>query len=289
MTLRDLEIFCAVCDANNMTVAAEQLHISQSSASQVIANIENEYGVRLFERFSKKLYITESGRLLQDYARHVLFSFHEMSDRLRGSGVINVMHVGASVTVGACLLPAITQNFSRIQPDVKIEAVIDNTSVIEEQILKNDLDLGLVEGSVHSPHIMTTPFMDDELVLACGRSHPLYEKKVIGKEELSGLPFIVREQGSGTLELFVSVMNANGISWAPTWTCNNAEGIKNAVIAGIGVTVISRMLLEQEIQSGELHIVKVDGIEFKRKFHIVYHQNKYLSDPIRQFIDSCLL
>lgn len=288
MTLRDLEIFCAICDADSMTAAAEQLHISQSSVSQAIANIEREYDVRLFERFSKKLYITGTGRLLRDYAQHILFSFQEMTDRLRGSGVLHTLHVGASITVGACLLAAIARDFAAVQPDVKIEAVVDNTSVIEEQILKNELDLGLVEGTVHSPYIVSTPFRDDELVLACGRFHPFYGKKFIGKEELSGLPFIVREKGSGTRELFVSVMNANGIPWAPIWVCNNAEGIKNAVIAGIGVTVISRMLLEKEVQSGDLHIVKIDGMEFKRKFHIIHHRNKYLSEPIRQFIESCL-
>lgn len=289
MTLRDLEIFCAVCDTGSMTAAAGRLHISQSSISQVIANIETEFGVRLFERFPKRLYITEAGRLLQDYARHVLVSFYEMTDRLRGSGVPHTLRVGASVTVGTCLLAAIVQNFASIRPDVRVEAVVDNTSAVEEQLLKNGLDLGLVEGTVRSPYLVSAPFMDDELVLACGRSHPLYGKKVIGRKELSGLPFIVREEGSGTRELFVSVMNANGIPWAPVWVCNNAEGIKNAVIAGIGVTVISRMLLEKEIQSGDLRTVLIDGIEFKRKFNIIYHRNKYLSDPIRQFIDSCLL
>lgn len=285
MTLRDLEIFCTVCDTNHMTAAAERLHISQSSISQVIADIENEYGIRLFERFSKKLYITESGHLLNDYARHVLFSFHEMNDRMRGAGVIKSIHVGASVTVGASLLPKITKDYSKIQPDVKIQAVVDNTSVIEEQILKNDLDLALVEGNVCNSHIVSMPFTDDELILVCGRSDPLYQKKIISKEEFSNLPFIIREPGSGTRELFSGVMNANGISWEPVWVCNNAEGIKNAVIAGIGVTVISRRLLEKELQSGELHAVKIEGIEFKRKFKIIYHRNKYLSDPILQLIE----
>lgn len=289
MTLRDLEVFSAVCDTNSITAAAEQLHISQPSASQVIADIEKEYGVRLFERFSKKLYITETGRLLQDYARHILFSFHDMEDRLRGSGIMHTIHVGASVTIGTCLLSIITQNFNRIQPDIRIEAVVDNTSIIENQILKNDLDLGLVEGNVHHPKIVTTPFMDDELVLVCGKSHPFYGRKVIGKKELANLDFIIREEGSGTRELFVSVMNANGISWAANWVCNNAEGIKNAVAAGIGVTVISRMLVGKETAAGELYILKIDGIEFKRKFNIIYHCNKYLTDPIRQLIDSCIL
>lgn len=146
MTLRDLEIFCAVCDENNMTAAAEKLYISQSSISQVIANIENEFGVKLFERYSKRLYITESGRILQDYARHVLFSFNEMQDKLRGYGAIKVIHVGASVTIGTNLLPEITKVFSEFQPNVKIAAFVGNSSVVEEKILKNDLDFALVEG-----------------------------------------------------------------------------------------------------------------------------------------------
>ncbi len=289
MTLRDLEIFSAVCDTNNITAAAERLRISQPSVSQVIANIEQDFGVRLFERFSKKLYITESGRLLQDYARHILFSFYEMEERLRGSGVTHRIRIGASVTVGACLLSAITKNFAGLQPEIQIKAVVDNTSVIENQICANDLDLGLVEGNIHHPNIVATPFMDDQLVLVCGKSHPLYSKPIIGKKGLSNLAFIVREEGSGTRELFVSVMNSHGIPWEVTWVCNNAEGIKNAVIAGIGVTVISQMLVSKEIADGDLHLIKIDGMEFKRKFHIIYHCNKYLTDPIRQLIDSCLL
>jgi Transcriptional regulator len=289
MTLRDLEVFIAVCETNNITAAAERLHIAQPSASQVIAGIEKEYGVRLFERFGKRLYITEAGRLLQDYARHILFSFYEMEDRLQGSGIIHTTHIGASVTVGTCLLSTITQNFRKVQPEIRIEALVDNTRIIENQILNNQLDLGLVEGNVHHPQIMATPFMDDELVLACGKTHPLYGKKMIGKKELSSLDFIVREEGSGTRELFVGVMNANGIPWTAAWVCNNAEGIKNAVIAGIGVTVISRMLLDKESTAGDIHILAIDGIEFKRKFNIIYHHNKYLTEPIRQFIDNCLL
>lgn len=288
MTLRDLEIFCAVCDTNNMTAAAERLHISQSSVSQVITNIEKEYGICLFERFSKNLYITETGRLLQDYARHLISSFDEMTDRLHGFGVVHTIRVGASVTIGACLLTKIVQNFSKINPDVRIEAVVDNTSTIEEQILKNDLDVGLVEGNIHNSNLRSIPFMNDELVLVCGRSHPLYRKSIITQKELGGLPFIIREKGSGTRELFSSVMNASGVPWHPIWVCNNAESIKNAVIAGIGVTVISKMLLENEIKSADLHIVKIEDLTFKRDFHLVYHQNKYLSEPLRQLIDSCL-
>lgn len=284
MTLRDLEIFCEVCDTGNMTAAAEKLRISQSSISQVITGIEKEYGILLFERFSKKLYITEFGHILRDYAAHILFSFNEMQDRLRGFGIIKAICVGASVTVGTHILPEITKRFSEVRPDVKIKAVVANTHIIEEQILENKLDFALVEGNVFSPHIVSIPFLDDELVLVCGRASPLYCKKSIRKEELSELPYIIREEGSGTRELFSSVMNANGIPWEPIWICNNAEGIKNAVIAGIGVTVISRMLLEKELRSGELHIVNIENVEFKRKFKIIYYSNKYLSEPIRQFI-----
>lgn len=285
MTLRDLEIFCAVCDANNMTTAAEKLYISQSSISQVISNIEKEFGVKLFERYSKKLYITESGRILQDYAKHVLLSFNEMQDKLRGYGIIKVIHVGASVTIGTQLLPEITKIFSEIQPDVKIQAFVGNTSIVEEKILKNDLDLALIEGNVYSPHIISKPFLDDELVLVCGRANPLYNKNSIGKKELSNLPYIVRESGSGTRELFDRVMNANEITWEPIWVCNNTEGIKNAVIAGIGVTVISRLLIKKELQNGDLHAINIENIDFKRKFKMIYHRNKYISEPIRKLME----
>ncbi len=288
ITLRDLTVFIAVCDCGSITAAAAKLRIAQPSVSQVIADIEAEYQVKLFERLSKKLYLTDEGWKLLNYARHITELFLEMERDLHGSGGSRVLRVGASVTIGTCLLSGLTLQYLAANPEIRLEAVVDNTRIIEELILGNRIDFGLVEGSVHHREIVSRPFMDDELVLVCGKSHPLYGRPAIARAELAGLQFIVREEGSGTRELFASVMAANAIPWRPAWVCNNAEGIKNSVSAGIGVSVISRLLVAGEVQSGALGIVRIDGLDFKRQFNLIYHKNKFLAEPIKRFFDICL-
>ena len=105
--------------------------------------------------------------------------------------------------------------------------------------------------------------------------------------DLNGKDFIVREKGSGTRELFETLMAVNEITWNPIWICNNTEAIKNAVASGMGISVISRMTVQKEVDSGQLFVVEIDGIHFERKFNIVYHKNKFISDVMESFINTC--
>jgi DNA-binding transcriptional LysR family regulator len=130
--------------------------------------------------------------------------------------------------------------------------------------------------------------MDDELVLVCGSNHYLYNSSAILLNELTGIDFVVREQGSGTRELFDSLMAANDINWTIKWECNGSDALKNAAINGVGVAVISKLLVEKEVAAQELSIINVDGLDLKRKFSIVYHKNKYITDSMRALMDVCL-
>lgn len=287
MTLRHLKIFIAVVDLGSMTAASEALFIAQPTVSQAIAEIENYYKVKLFDRISRRLYITETGKQVLSYARHITALFEEMEQLLKNPDKSGILKIGASVTVGACLLPQLVNEFARVYPSLRIEAIINNTKDVENLIAKNAIDFGVVEGFIHSPDFISQAFMDDEVVLVAGRNHPYYYLPKISVLKLERCDFIVRERGSGTRELFESVMTAKDINWHLKWECNNPDGIKNAVLNGIGVSFISRRLVTEEVQSGKLAIIEVDGLALKRKFCVVYHKNKYLTNSMKDFFKLC--
>ena len=170
MTIRHLRVFIAVVDAGSMTAAAKKLFIAQPSVSQTISELESYYKIRLFERLSKKLYITEEGKRFLSYARHIVSSFDEMEHKMRQAAGNSVLKIGASITVGTCVLSKLYELFLARYPKVDIESVVDNTTVIEEMVLKSQLDFGLVEGPIHSKDIISKPFMDDELISNMGQT-----------------------------------------------------------------------------------------------------------------------
>ena len=188
------------------------------------------------------------------------------------------------MTIGAELLPRLAAKFQEEHREMKVHAVVRNTADIESFILRNDIDFALVEGIVHSQSILAEPFMDDELALVCGRSHPLYLSGSVALEELLKHDFLVREQGSGTRELFESAMVSKNTAWSISWECSGSDGIKSAAAGGLGHrSDLEVHLVKKEIESGSLSIVWVPGLDLKRKFSIAYHKNKYITDTMKEF------
>jgi DNA-binding transcriptional LysR family regulator len=288
MTIRHLKIFIAVCDYGKMSFAAEKLFMTQPSVSQAIAEIEQHYGVKVFERLSKKLYITEAGENLLKYARHIVSSFEEMEESLLNTSNNISLKIGATITVGTCVMNDILNDFKIKKPNINTQVYVENTNVIEEMILKSTLDLGIVEGIIKSRDIITIPIVPDELILVCSPSHEFSSLESITAEKLINQDFILREEGSGTRELFEKKIENMGITINKKWVCNNSEAIKNAVISNQGLTVISQMLVSKEIDEKKLHKIKINDLKFTRNFYLAYHKNKYLSDNFKSFISVCM-
>jgi DNA-binding transcriptional LysR family regulator len=283
MTIRNLEIFIKVADLGNMTAAARSLYIAQPTVSQVISELESHYGIKLFDRLAKRLYITESGKQLLSYARHIIALDEEMELAMKDPEKSGVLKVGSSLTIGAELMPKLASGFQEKHRELRIHAVVRNTADIEDLILRNDIDFALVEGIVHSKSIIAEPFMDDELALVCGKSHALYGIRNVTLEELLRHDFVVREQGSGTRELFESAMISKNAAWNISWECSGSDSIKSAAVGGLGIGVISSRLVEREIAVGQLAVLNVPCLDLKRKFSIAYHKNKYITDTMKEF------
>lgn len=287
MTIRHLQIFVAVVDCGKMRAAAERLHISQPSVSQAVRELESYYNIKLFERLSQRIYITETGKKLLPYARHIIDSFETMEGFINDTSAGNVIRVGGSVSVGTRLLPPMIKSLENEVPDVDVCVIVDNTAAIEGKIQRSELDIAVVEGIVRSDELVKKDIYDDELVLVVGPEHELFNHPGIKLKELTKHALISRESGSVERNQFEQFLLEHDIKMKNKWSCSNTETIKKAVLNGEGIAILSRMVIEKEIAAGEVRVLNVENTRMKRKIKLIYHKNKYISQSMKQFIDIC--
>ena len=285
MNFRHMHIFLTVCKVGNMTRAAKELYMAQPSVSQAITELEKYYEVRLFERLNHKLYLTTAGERLQSYAHHILNLSEQARKELADLNQGGFMRIGASLTVGAYLLPDLVSSYRQKFPEVDIFTQVDNTALIEKKILEDQLDFGIVEGPVTSPHIVEENFCDDYLVFIASPKHILANKPVIDVQELKDQLFIIREAGSGTQAIFEHAMQVSDVSWKAVGIYNNIEAIKQAIIANLGLAIVSKISVTEEVAQGKLTMLNVQGMTLKRKFNIIYHRQKFFTQVMKAFWD----
>jgi DNA-binding transcriptional LysR family regulator len=287
MTIRHLHVFVMVAELQNMSAAAEKLYISQPTVSQIISELEKHYGVRLFERYPKRLQLTPAGERLLSYARRVLSEFDHLERRMADSAQRDSLRIGATITVGSCMMSELATLLKSRDHGLDLSVCVENTQKIEQKLLQNQLDAAVVEGTIKSTDLITKPIIRDVLVLVCGNDHPFASRQSVLPEELAGQPFILREPGSGTRELFEHFMQVQQIPITVKWESSSLDSIRQAVIANHGLSVLSSRLIQKQLEAGMLRIVPVEHCVWQRDFYLVYHKNKYLSDPMKTFF-SCV-
>ena len=287
MTNRELEIFLTVVECGKMTETARKLYITQSSVSQAIANIEKEYDVKLFERLSNSLRLTEVGKQLATHAKNYFAVKNDMDSFLDNASKFRKIRVGATMTVGTCVISPILKRLREKFEDIEITVEIANTHILEDLLLKNEIDIALIEGKVSNQELVSTDVIEDRLVLICSNDHRFANRESVAAQELEGESFIMREQGSGTRKQFEEEMRKKNIPINVRWNCYNSEAIKNAVCDGHGVSVISKRLVEEEVEQRRLCSAEIRDIELRRHFSVVHHRKKYLSEELLEFIAQC--
>ncbi|MGL5507954.1 MAG: LysR family transcriptional regulator [Paraclostridium sp.] len=285
MSIRHLKIFIMVVECGTMSTAAEKLFITQPSVSQAIKEIEEYYGVKLFERLSRRLFITESGELLLNYARSIVKYFDDMEKDLKNVGQDRYLRIGATITVGNCMLDDIINNIEKGNKSISTKVTINNTEVIEKMLLTSELDIGIVEGVINNTDLVKKTIYEDKLVVVVGKGHKFYGKEKISITQLSGEDIISREEGSGSKKIFDNILKQNNIEANNKWTSTDTEIIKNAVISGKGLAVLSSMIIDKEIKKGILHKISLKEIEMFREIYVVYHKNKFMSDKLKCFLE----
>lgn len=286
MTIRYLRIFIAVVDYQTMNAASKALHIAQPSISQAIAEMEDYYGLKLFDRLSKRLYLTDNGRRLLPYARYIVSSFDTMELELKHAAAKPLVRLGATVVFSTCFLPEIVKRLEGGFMQIELNIRVTNTKTVEQMILDSELDIGIVEGVISDPNILCTHLLTDQLCLICSRKHKFYGQSIT-IEDLQGESVISRESYSYLTNYLRQLTKQHGVTYREIWRCSGNEAILSAVRSGHGVTIASSILVADELNSGEFYAIPIKDVTLLREFSIVYHKNKFLYPALHQTIDAC--
>lgn len=286
MTLRHMRIFVCAFQHSSITKAAEELHLAQPSVSLAVKELEEYYGIRLFERMGRRIYPTEVGKEFYGYALHIVSLFDSMEQRIKNWDTLGVLRVGTSITIGTHILPQLVKQYQQQYPDIRIEVMISNSSDIEEHVLNNTVDLGLIENKPEHTAIHALPFMRDELCAIVPCHSPLASQSSVTLSQLAEFPFLMREKGSAGREILDLCFSMRQLSVHPLWESTSTQAIVKGVEEGIGVAVLPYLLVERDIKD---KVVKMLPFEqpLVRDLHIIYHQSKYLTTSMNRFIDQC--
>ncbi|WP_020676707.1 LysR substrate-binding domain-containing protein [Geopsychrobacter electrodiphilus] len=286
LTLRKLEIFEKIAATSSVTRAGEELLLTQSAVSMALSQIEQLSPTPLFERSGKKLLLNDSGRLLLKDARDILQAVRRLEQQLQGESgeLVGELLVGGSTTIGNYLLPALLGSFARQFPKTRVELRVGNTLQVAEWLESGELDIAFVEGPCHSRRLVANHWRDDELVVVAGPHHSWAVEKHATLEMLAAAPWIIREQGSGTREIFEDAMEKAGVKYTIALEFGHTEAIKNGVAAGLGVSCLSRAAVHRELEHGELVEVE-SSLLLRRSLSLLKRRDTSYSALLSAFLE----
>lgn len=284
-----LKVFITVANTKNFSKAAKVLNLTQPAISFQIQTLEQYYQTMLFDRVNRHVKLTESGELLLEYAlsmNDLQAELERKMQQLTGQ-VKGNLTIGASRTVGEYIMPHIVSAFKKEYPDVDIALEIYNTRQVENNVMNNTIDVGLVESDISNKKLFYQDFLDDELVLIVSSNHRWASEETISLLELKDEPFIIREAGSGSRLVFEQALldsdfdieNLNIIM-----EIGNITAIKTIVASGLGVSVVSKWAAEDMVNSGEICILRIKEFTIHRKLSIILNNDFFESEACSKFV-----
>jgi DNA-binding transcriptional LysR family regulator len=286
-SLRHLQIFTAVAREGNISAAAIELAMSQSAASAALLELERRYDRPLFDRAGKRLRINETGRSLLPAARDLLDRAEEIDALLAGHRGPGSFRLGATQTIGNHIAPLLIEAYSRRYPASALTLDISNTAEIAGRIADFSLDLALVEGECADPDLIVTDWINDELVLICNPSHPLAGRSPCPVDALLDQRWVVREKGSGTRQTLDQAMRPYWSRWRIGMELQQIEAILETVAVSSMIGCVSRLTARSALVQGRVVELLVPEIDLRRRFYMVLHKEKHVTEGIRAFMDIC--
>ncbi|VBB05920.1 transcription regulator hth lysr [Lucifera butyrica] len=284
-----LQIFKCVVEKESFSLAAQELHLTQSSVSQQIHALECYYGVKLFDRLYRRIRLTAAGAALYPYAVELERLYQATNKTMRGLMDITGgrLAIGASLTVGEYLLPKILVEFSCLYPLVNISMTVENTEKVIANVLDGSIDLGFVEGLYEPmPVLADRRCGGDRVVVVAPPKHFLAHNKVNPLASLMDERWVLREPDSGTRRVFEEFVNRHGYNAASlkiVMELSSSEAIKSAIKAGLGLGAISCLAVEDDLKRGELITVPLSEGEITRNFIMLHHREKFQTRAVEKF------
>lgn len=286
--LPHLETFAAAAELSSFTAAARALKVTQAAISQRIQALERTLGVSLFDRQSGRVLLTDAGQRLYDYTQRILTLHREAREEIVGRPVpiAGTLALGASTIPGEHLLPALLMQFQQRYPGIQIKAEISDSTKVIAQVERGHVGLGLVGRKDDNPNLEYRHLATDKMVLIAPPDHAWKKKKQVSLQQLCDQPLILREPGSGLRHCFEKSLSACGKAVRDLHIAlelGSNEAIKEAVLRGLGVAVLSYYAVAKELKAGQLIGLKVADLHCDREMFVVWDRRRVLSAPARVF------
>jgi DNA-binding transcriptional LysR family regulator len=290
MDTRQLAAFCAVVERASFSQAAEQLGVTQPAVSLQIRSLEKRLGVQLLDRSGRRVEPTDAGRRLYRSALRLLAQeeqlLAELGEEAEGE-LTGRLELGASTGPGGTVIPIVLCEFQQRHPEVHVALTVSDTQRIVEEVARRELELGVVGAARRHRGVVFEPFFRDEVVLAVPRGHR-FADRTVSLEELRGEPLVLMQEGAGVRQMIDDELRAVGArlrDFDVRLELGLQESARTAVLAGFGVTFISRSAIEADVSSGMIAIARVAGLDASREISLVRASGRAETRVAQAFVD----
>ncbi len=272
-----LKVFQCVAKNLSFTKASQELFISQPAITKHIHELESNYGAQLFERKGNRITLTDAGRLLLNHCEQILDEYKKLDYEMNllHNDFVGELRLGASTTIAQYVLPPILAQYIKRYPKVKLSLFNGNSRDIEEALQEHRIDLGLVEGTNRLPNLKYSKFLDDELVAVIPSDSRLTDKEEMTPQELKNIPLVLREYGSGTLDVIEQALSRHQIRLGDLHILmylGSTESIKLFLQNADCMGIVSIRSIQNELKEGKLQVIEIEGMRMMRDFDFVQLQ-----------------
>ena len=287
MNLNQLKIFYLAAKQGSLSAAAESLYITQPAVTKGIQRLQKHYELKLFNRFGKKMALTDAGEVLYKIAESIFEMENQAEESLRDfqqrkRGYIRIL---ASESFGSYYLPFIIDRFSLMNPNVRVSMDTLPTELIVERTAMLSNDIGFISYPVPHKKLVSREILEDSYQIIVPPGHPFAAKSSIDPADLAGQPLIVHEKESAPRRSIEDYIRRHNISLSIPLELSNNEAIKTAVEEGVGIAVITRRVVSKELRMGILKAIPLSDPVMKRKFYLIHHKDKYISRSLQSLIE----
>ena len=287
MNLNQLKIFYLAAKRKNLSRAAQELNITQPAVTKGLQRFQEQYDIRLLNRFDKKMVLTDAGEALFRVAEKIFDleiqaeeSIREFKQQKRGH-----IRIHASESFGAYYLPSILNPFSKKHPDIRVSATVLPTEDVIRNVANLNNDIGFISYPVAHPKVVTQEILEDQVVFITHPDDTLTRKKHLTYMDLARRRMIVHESGSVPSQIIERFMEANKIDISIPMELSSNRGILRAASDGLGIALVCRKVAQEHIERGEIVTLPFPGPPMTRKFYLVYHKDKYFSALLQRLLD----
>lgn len=281
MTIRDLEIFIEVVRAKNMSNAAKNLEISQPTVSHAISQIENEYNVKLFDRVSKKLYITDVGLRLYDFALNIIEQFESTIIFLQSSSTSHNINLGVSSNFSSQFLLEIIDEYEKKKNDVSIRVYVDSREKIMEKLNSGVINLAIIDGDSGIENSSSEPFFEDEIFVISSKNSDIDDKEELEANDLKNKKFVLGDLDGYSKKIFLNYLREKSIPIDLKFICQNKDMVLNIVKNTDALSIGA----SSSINDDALTKHRLSELSIKRTYYMVYHNDAFLKKNLKNFVN----